>query len=79
MLVHQVSVPRGREMDLSNHFPEKREIGFGRNPADDTLRGAPKRNRQRDERLGLDRSVDRAYIILALERFDEFRRFTLVG
>ena len=52
MLVYQVSVARSREMDLSNHFPEKREIGFGRNHADDSLRVAPKRNRQRHIGLG---------------------------
>ena len=42
MLVYQVSVARSAEMNLSNHFPEKREIGFGRNHADDTLRSGPK-------------------------------------
>ena len=79
MPVYQVSIPRSREMDLANHFPKKRKISFGRNHADDSLRVAPKRNRQRDVWLGPGRSVDRAYIVFPRERFNEFRRFTLVG
>src|SRR5438309_7450549 len=79
MLVYQVGVARRAELNLSNRFPEKREISFGRNHAGNTLSGAPQRDRQRDVRLGPGRSVDRAYIILTLERFDEFERFTLVG
>src|SRR5437870_6385931 len=79
MLVYQVRVARSAEMNLSNHFPQKRQIGFGRYHAYDTLSRTPKGNRNRDVWLSLVRSVDSAYIILPLHSFVKLRRFALVG
>src|SRR5882724_6406877 len=79
MRVYYVRVACSAEMNLSNHFPEKRQVGFGRYHAHDTLSRAPKRNRNRDVWLSLVGSVDLAYIILPLNSFVKLFRFALVG
>src|SRR3990170_7194555 len=65
-------------MNLSNRFPQKRQIGFGRYHAHDTSSRTPKRSRNRDQWLSLVRSVDWAYIILPPNSFEKLRRFALV-
>ncbi len=49
--VYQIGVAGSAEANFSNRLPEKPEIGFGRNHADDALSGAPKRDRHSDIRL----------------------------
>src|SRR2546422_10395 len=79
ILIYQVGVAGSAEMHFPDLVPQKGQIGFGQYHADDTLSGTPKRNGDRHVWLSPVRSVDGAYIVLALERFIEFRRFTLVG
>src|SRR4249920_2662853 len=66
-------------MNLSNYFPEKRQVGFGRHHAHDTLSCAPEWNRDRNVWLSLVGGVDLAYIILPLDSFVKLCRFALVG
>src|SRR5262245_31611038 len=66
-------------MDLSNYFPEKRQVRFGRHNTRDTLSHAPKRNRNRNVWLSSVGSIDLAYVIFSLDSLVKLFRFALVG